>query len=160
EGGWCWDIPLPQGNLLKAAWAASPTDLWVVGEVGTLLHYDGTSWSSAPRLTTEALNGVWGSAPGDVWAVGDDEALLHFDGAKWSMVGVAAAPLDGGASAEGGAMDAAAAPSGAADGGANDAGRRPSLFAVAGASKNEVWAVGAGGLILRFDGSTLAPAPS
>ena len=34
------------GLTLYGVWGASPTDVFAVGENGTILHYDGSSWES------------------------------------------------------------------------------------------------------------------
>src|SRR5262249_15545018 len=138
--GWCWNVPAPQGNQLNAAWALGAGDVWTVGEVGTILHYDGKTWTSPPRSTVETLYGVWGSATDDVWAVGANETLLHYDGTKWAAATISAS-TDGGAEAGAAAVDAATA----------DAAPGPAIFAVSGTAKNDVWAAGAGGLVLHFD---------
>jgi len=35
--GWCWQSPSPQGNPLRATWVQSPTNIWTVGDAGTIL---------------------------------------------------------------------------------------------------------------------------
>lgn len=77
--------------LLNWAFGLSPTDVFVVGNEGTVLHFDGTRWVQQATPTRQPLWGVWGAAPDDVWAVGGDGAeqhatLLHYDGASWAMV--------------------------------------------------------------------------
>src|SRR5688572_12824838 len=52
---WCWENPLPQGNLLQALWARSRSDVWAVGDHGTILHYDGKAWSKMQSNTTNTL---------------------------------------------------------------------------------------------------------
>jgi hypothetical protein len=34
--GWCWQSPSPQGNPLRATWVQSPTNIWTVGDAGTI----------------------------------------------------------------------------------------------------------------------------
>ena len=46
NAGWEWQNPLPQGNTLRAVWGSSATDVFAVGDAGTIVHYDGTTWSS------------------------------------------------------------------------------------------------------------------
>src|SRR5437868_5715302 len=55
DSTWRWQHPLPQGNHLLAAWANSPTDAWAVGEQGTIIHWNGTTWSGASSGTIETL---------------------------------------------------------------------------------------------------------
>ena len=83
SNGWCWENPLPQGNTLRAVWS---TDLeqWAVGDVGTLLHFNGKYWKLAPSPTRSNLRAIAGRAANDLWAVGDD-VILHYDGGTWVL---------------------------------------------------------------------------
>jgi hypothetical protein len=84
--GWCWENPRPQGNQLRAVWSVSATDVWAVGEGGTIQHWNGLVWSRVASGTTRTLYGVWGSSPGDVWVVGASGTFLHWNGSAWSSV--------------------------------------------------------------------------
>jgi hypothetical protein len=84
--GWCWVNPLPQGNSLHAVWAAGPTDAWAVGADGTVVHWDGTTWSLSASSTAAYLDAVWGTSASDVWAVGASGTIIHWDGGHWSSV--------------------------------------------------------------------------
>jgi hypothetical protein len=83
---WCWERPLPQGNDLHAAWAAAPDELWVVGDSGTILHFDHGTWRGEQSGTIRSLYAVWGTGSDDVWAAGSSGTMLHFDGSRWSPV--------------------------------------------------------------------------
>lgn len=65
-----WINPYPQANTLRGVWGASGSDVFAVGEVGTIIHYDGSVWTSMDSGTTENLKAVWGSSGSDVFAVG------------------------------------------------------------------------------------------
>src|SRR5262245_26005951 len=86
QGGWCWEDPLPQGNILRGVWGTSATDVWAVGEAATLLHFDGSTWRRI-NFGTDVTNieSVWGSAPDDVWAAGNYGVIVHWDGSTWTM---------------------------------------------------------------------------
>ena len=75
---WTWQNPLPQGNNLTAVWGSSGSDVFAVGDLGTILHYDGSSWSAMSSGTTNDLWGVWGSSGSNVFAVGDFGTILHY----------------------------------------------------------------------------------
>jgi len=79
-----WQVPLPQGNHLYGVWGSYCNDVFAVGDCGTILHYDGTSWSGMGNSTTKHLYGVWGTSHSDVFAVGDNGTILHYDGFAWS----------------------------------------------------------------------------
>jgi hypothetical protein len=59
-------------DTLQGIWGSSADDIYVVGDSGTIVHYDGASWSTVATGTTEQnLKAVWGSSGNDVWTVGD-----------------------------------------------------------------------------------------
>ena len=75
-------------RALHGVWGAAADDVWAVGDAGTILRYDGSTWSVVASPLTVPLFAVHGSATDDVWAVGGDQgdgALLHFDGQAWSV---------------------------------------------------------------------------
>lgn len=129
--GFCWSRPAPQGETLRAAWAASPDDVWLVGDHGSLLHYDGASFTSHNLPEHTGLRAVHGSAADDVWAVGDDGHVFHYDGQSWrsqdvsELIGGGVEPSAGG------------------------------LYGIFAAAPDAVWAVGTSGvsaLVLFYDG--------
>jgi len=85
--GWEWQNPLPQGNVLYDVWGAAADDVYAVGKDGTILHYNGTNWSTQASGTTGDLNGIWGDAADDIYAVGNGGKILHYDGTNWTSKG-------------------------------------------------------------------------
>ena len=69
-------------------------DVFIVGENGVILHYNGTAWSTMTSPTTLTLQGVWGTAANNVFAVGGPSAssggdrgtILKYDGGAWIRV--------------------------------------------------------------------------
>jgi hypothetical protein len=72
-------------NSLHDVWGSSGSDVFVVGDGGTILHYNGNTWSTMTSGTTNWLSGVWGSSGSDVFAVGGS-TILHYDGINWSSM--------------------------------------------------------------------------
>ncbi|MEK6676757.1 MAG: hypothetical protein AABZ47_14025 [Planctomycetota bacterium] len=114
---------------------AVPIDgvFYLSGESGMILRFDPQIQSIEPQNTpsTETIFGVWGSASDNIWAVGglltDQQfggTIWHFDGTSWLIQDLSQQFPDGFAT----------------------------VFKIWGRSPNEVYAVGAAGLILRFDG--------
>jgi hypothetical protein len=68
---------------LYGVWGSSGSDVFAVGEAGTILHYDGATWIPMSSGTTDSLFGVWGSSGSDVFAVGYPGTILHYDAADW-----------------------------------------------------------------------------
>jgi hypothetical protein len=50
--------------------------VWAVGKAGTILHWNGSAWSTVPSPTSADLDAVFGADACDVWAVGDRGAVL------------------------------------------------------------------------------------
>jgi hypothetical protein len=71
-------------KLLRAVWGTSPSNVWSVGNGGTIVHYDGQQWSTVASGTTEDLTSVWGTSSSDVWAAGYS-TILHYAGSSWSV---------------------------------------------------------------------------
>jgi hypothetical protein len=89
EGGvvFAWEhvLPVPYNSVIRSLWGFSSNDIYAVGEVGLILHYDGSTWTRMSSPTQMHLRGVWGTAGDNVYAVGDGCAILHFDGGSWSL---------------------------------------------------------------------------
>jgi hypothetical protein len=86
DAGWEWENPLPQGNPLHGILVLSSDSVFAVGEVGTILHYDGDTWSQMNSSTSEWLYGIWGSSESDVFAVGYGGTIMHYNGSTWSSM--------------------------------------------------------------------------
>jgi photosystem II stability/assembly factor-like uncharacterized protein len=77
---------LGAGKDLYDIFVLDASHVWAVGAGGTIIFYDGTSWSepieSNPK-TTNDLNAVVAFNADDVWALGH-QVRVHFDGSTWS----------------------------------------------------------------------------
>jgi len=69
---------------LRGIWGTSASNVFAVGESGTILHYDGSGWSPMNSGTTEYLYSIWGSSGTDIYSVGAAGTILHFNGSRWS----------------------------------------------------------------------------
>ena len=82
------------GHDLHGVWGSSHNDVFALGDLGTILHYDGTKWTTIMKSGTKNfLYGVWGNSHNDVFAVGgkvsDSQCygvILHYDGSSWSTM--------------------------------------------------------------------------
>ena len=180
--GWVQDHRSPAwlGEGLNAVWGTSPTSVWVVGDNGTVLHFDGTKWSSmisglqgrhgvyagspASQHRLMDLHDVWGISDTEVYAVGGrcsgsscDRAVLRFDGKSWEPIYVAAEPPLKAVWAGGGQIFAVTSKGTILhhDGNTwNSPAIKPKyLYDVWGTAPTNVYAVGLFGTVLRFDGS-------
>jgi hypothetical protein len=66
-------------QALNAVDGASPDDLWVVGDGGLVLHYDGLVWKQIDSHTERDLTSV-AVGPAGVWMLGEDIVLRYADG--------------------------------------------------------------------------------
>jgi hypothetical protein len=150
-------LPVSAG-ILSGVWGSSDDDVFAVGTGGTIVHYDGTSWSSQASGTTEELNAVWGTAGDDVFAVGSDGTILHYNGAVWSaMVSGVKESLTGvyglgpnaimAVGSNGTILTYDGAAWGAEVSNTNDY-----LFACWGSTATNAYAVGTGGTIVQWNG--------
>jgi len=120
----------PTDRTLQGIWGSSDNNVYVVGDSGTIVRYDGGSWSTQTSGTTSGLKGVWGSSSTDIFAVGDTHTtskknyytILHYNGSAWSYQ---TTPQSSN-----------------------------SLYGVWGWNSSNVFAVGANGAILKYNGST------
>jgi MYXO-CTERM domain-containing protein len=161
---------LTTSQNLRSVWGASDSDLWVVGDKGTIEHFDGRGWSESNSDTTEDLTGIYGTAANDVWVSTQQGSVLHWDGSSWGLAVAMAQTTLLGIWASG-PTDVWAVGIATADG---DAGlvrhwngarwettivpNSTSVWSVTGMGPNEVWIAGSqqnsvGGFVFRGNGT-------
>jgi len=72
----------PTNPMLRGVWAATPSDVYAVGERGWVVHFDGSVWSAQPSNVTNNLTAVWSTGK-DAFAVGEFGTIIHNDGSGW-----------------------------------------------------------------------------
>ena len=65
---------------LNAFWARAKDDIWAVGNIGRIYHFDGTTWKDVRLVFNGAplvanLTGIAGTSAGELFIVGDGVAL-------------------------------------------------------------------------------------
>lgn len=63
------------GIGLLDVWGRAADDVWAVGRQGTILHFDGATWTTSPSGTTEDLTRIRGTAT-TLWVGGTGVALV------------------------------------------------------------------------------------
>ena len=98
-----WHDLAPGGE--ETLWWVSgsgPDDVWMVGEQGRLLRWDGASFTEHESGTDATLWGVYAFSETDAWAVGGspgkgttapNDIVLRWDGAAWTPEALPGAPL-------------------------------------------------------------------
>ncbi len=167
-----WNVESsPTSVTLNDVWGASANDVYAVGGEETIVHYDGTGWSTIRTNTSGPnLKSIWGSSGSNVFAVGDTGTILKYDGSNWNVESpLTTINLNGvWVSSDGyvfvvGDQDfpppyeAVIFYYDGADWSQMDSNATSSLRAVWGTSANDVFAVGDSGVIVRYDGSTWSP---
>jgi hypothetical protein len=84
-----WDGTIWKGNSIlsqpmNSLWGFAANDVWAVGDMGSIQHWNGSTWAAVTSPTTKSLRSVWGSSPNDIWAAGYKGVLLHWDGSVWA----------------------------------------------------------------------------
>lgn len=74
----------PSDETMQGIWGSSASDIFVVGDYGTILHYNGGSWSVQSSGTTRDLKCVWGSASNNVYTAGYRRTVRSYNGSAWS----------------------------------------------------------------------------
>jgi len=54
---------------LIGVWGSSGSDVFAVGDGGTILHYNGSAWSTMNGGTAPSLSAAWGNSGSDGSAV-------------------------------------------------------------------------------------------
>jgi serine/threonine protein kinase len=115
---------------LNAIWGLSKSEIYAVGDNGTIINYDGKSWNNMESGTKSRLNGICGitnrGVIEEIYAVGD-EVILKYDGIRWRP-----------------AVNR----------------QNGYFFGILGLSKSDIYAVGLDNLILHYDGSKWNPMSS
>jgi hypothetical protein len=57
-----------------------------------VIHWDGTTWTSAPKPAGAQLFNLWGTAPNDLWGT-SGSSIYHWNGSEWQLVTAAGGPF-------------------------------------------------------------------
>ncbi|MFT5234178.1 MAG: hypothetical protein ACI9UQ_002221 [Candidatus Krumholzibacteriia bacterium] len=73
-------------DSLVGIWGSSAENMFIISNVGHLLHFDGIEFTPSLEGQVGAFRSIWGSAEDDIWAVGAPGLAYHYDGTEWSKV--------------------------------------------------------------------------
>ncbi|HSJ64067.1 MAG TPA: Ig-like domain-containing protein [Gemmatimonadaceae bacterium] len=155
-----WERSATGAPLGGALWVHASGVAMAPGPAGAVLRYDGTDWSPLSTGSPAVLHAVWGNTPSDVWAGGTGGTLLHYDGVGWTPVASGATGTirrlwgvgaDLWAVADDGSSGSVVLRAGGAQWSTVHASAER-LLALHGRTAADVFAAGAGGTMLRWDG--------
>lgn len=117
----------PYELSFRRMWGPAADDLWVVGDQGRRMHWNGACWSQyqdpdGPWKIIPSLMDIWGTGPDDIWSVGltPGASILHYQAGTWRI-------------------DPAST-------------QYQQLQGMHGLAKDDIWAVGMKGVVLHYDG--------
>ncbi len=75
--------PLPPGISINGISGTDSGDVWMVGQGGTIVHFNGSKWQRVSCPVSVTLRDILCVAKDDIWAVGDETTILHWNGSEW-----------------------------------------------------------------------------
>lgn len=66
-----------QTNPLYGVWGSGANDVWMVGDSGSIVRWNGSTLIDEATSSKEAFQAVWGSGPNNVWVVGNGGTLIY-----------------------------------------------------------------------------------
>ena len=132
------------GTYVKDLFVISDDDVWGVGDLGAIVHWNGSAWAGTAARAADAVHveilDIWaagGGAGEEVWAVGKRDMLsgalaLHRQRGAWTLL--KGTPLE------------TPQPSGG----------WTTIWSVTGRTANDVWMAGDGGSVMRWNGRALS----
>lgn len=160
---------------IRDAIMTSTTSAFAVGWNLFLARFDGAKWTVDPppagTPSVRLLTGVWSDGPKNAWAVAGASTILRYDGTSWVVVSDANRPIvaagevynavwgsgtDVWIAGNSGVTRCKAVNACAAESGTGGA----ALYSIWGSSPSNIFAVGFGGKILRYNGASWSPMTS
>lgn len=91
------DVPTiarPGVNAFFKVWGTSADNVYIVGQNGGCLHWDGSVLTEFGVGTSEDLISLWGTGPDDILLVGGrgNGVLSHWNGTAWYTASISPAP--------------------------------------------------------------------
>ncbi len=164
DGGQTWDM-VESGvtATLRGVWGTSMSNVWVVGDDGTILQWNGIAWDAVTSGVSVSLQAIHGNSADNILVVGLNATALRWNGTAWAPENLPNGVNDdlfgvwmavGGAAVAVGERGRTFRFNGSTWANQNSgAGNNVTFNAVWGSAGNSVWAVGTGGVIRFWNGS-------
>ncbi len=85
HAGWTLEENVPTVNKLRGLNGYAAGQILAVGDYGTLLSYDGTSWTAQETVTDKTIYAVCWVSPTEAFAAADKGRVLYYNGGRWLM---------------------------------------------------------------------------
>lgn len=82
--GWGLRAPTYPEVHYNAVWGSAKDNVWIVGDEGMALHYDGRQWQALPTGTNDRLLAVWSPGASEAWVAGENRKVWHYVGGVWT----------------------------------------------------------------------------
>ena len=81
-----YELESPTEENLCSVYFVNSNDGWAVGDRGTIVHYDGSSWQLVDCPVRFDLWDVYFISSNSGWAIGNSDSILHYNGDVWEVV--------------------------------------------------------------------------
>jgi photosystem II stability/assembly factor-like uncharacterized protein len=82
---WQW-ANSPTAVTLHGSFRSAANDIWAVGDLGNIIHYDGTAWELQPNDNLEDLFAIAMIDPTQGFVVGDGGFVAAYANGSWSPI--------------------------------------------------------------------------
>ena len=87
DTSYIWNsVPLETSEDILGSFIISENNMWLVGNSGLLIHFDGDNWSTVDVGTTEDLNDIYFTDENNGFVVGSNGTFLTYDGSAWASI--------------------------------------------------------------------------
>ncbi len=80
-------ISLGRGEDLHSVWGFGDGTVYVAGQFGLVLEFDGSTWTTWETGVFDHLWAIWGTDRDHMFAVGTSGTTVYFDGNGWQSLG-------------------------------------------------------------------------
>ncbi|HSG26906.1 MAG TPA: hypothetical protein VLA34_00400, partial [Candidatus Krumholzibacterium sp.] len=89
EGAWVSMEDLlttrPTTEDLNAVWACPDGEVFIGGDAGVMMHFDGSDWETMETGTTEDFTVIWGVCDSLIVAATSAGSVYHYEGTSWAL---------------------------------------------------------------------------
>lgn len=82
--GWGLRVPTFPKVHYNAVWGSAKDNVWIVGDQGMVLAFDGRQWQAVPTGSNDRLLAVWSPGPGEAWVADDNRTVWHYVSGVWT----------------------------------------------------------------------------